>query len=60
MENFPFDPTSSNQVHVVLLNSDDYEADELSLTSTGVILVRTGTDINFFPYNNIAKIYQSL
>lgn len=62
IEQFPFDPTSENQVHVVLNDSGatDYTADQIQFTSEGVTVVRLGTDVNFFPWGYVAKVYQEM
>ncbi len=60
IENFPFDPASSNQVHGVLNNADNYVADEIQFSSAGIAVVRTGTDVNFFPWSSVAKVYQEI
>lgn len=62
IENFPFDSSSSNQIHIVLKDSSssDYTADQIQFGEYGVSVVRTGTDYNFFPWSNVAKVYQEV
>lgn len=53
----PFVP-GGNDLHVILLNADDYTVTSVEFLDPGVYAERSGIDRLFFPWSNVAQVYQ--